>query len=253
MLALPTRSGRRFAPGRDGPRRAPARAPRVSAAGLPRLADGTAVRVMVNVADPSDVDRIDIAHCDGVGLMRTEFLFGGTRGLPEEETQYEAYRQVLYWAGDKPVTIRTVDAGGDKPVARADASRKRNPFPRPARHSPVARQAGCLPRADAGAAAGRGARHAQGHVADGFGAGGIRARRRSFAEERRRWRQKASPHAVPPLGIMVEVPAVAITPECFVDAAFFSIGSNDLTQYVMAAARDNASVAARATSAIRRC
>jgi phosphotransferase system enzyme I (PtsI) len=51
------------------------------------------------------------------------------------------------------------------------------------------------------------------------------------------------PHVVPPLGIMVEVPSVAIAPELFADAAFFSIGSNDLTQYVMAAARDNASVA----------
>ncbi len=76
--------------------------------------DGTAVRVQVNIADPSDVDGIDIATCDGVGLMRTEFLFGKT--LPDEETQYRAYRKVLEWAGDKPVTIRTVDAGGDKPV-----------------------------------------------------------------------------------------------------------------------------------------
>ena len=75
---------------------------------------GTAVRVQVNIADPSDVDGIDIATCDGVGLMRTEFLFGKT--LPDEETQYRAYRKVLEWAGDKPVTIRTVDAGGDKPV-----------------------------------------------------------------------------------------------------------------------------------------
>ncbi|TGR76727.1 phosphoenolpyruvate--protein phosphotransferase, partial [Mesorhizobium sp. M2D.F.Ca.ET.223.01.1.1] len=75
---------------------------------------GTAVRVQVNIAYPSDVDGIDIATCDGVGLMRTEFLFGKT--LPDEETQYHAYRKVLEWAGDKPVTIRTVDAGGDKPV-----------------------------------------------------------------------------------------------------------------------------------------
>ena len=75
---------------------------------------GTAVRVQVNIADPSDVERIDIATCDGVGLMRTEFLFG--KSLPDEETQYRAYKKVLEWAGEKPVTIRTVDAGGDKPV-----------------------------------------------------------------------------------------------------------------------------------------
>ena len=75
---------------------------------------GVPVRVQVNIADPSDVERIDIATCDGVGLMRTEFLFG--KALPDEETQFAAYRKVLEWAGGKPVTIRTVDAGGDKPV-----------------------------------------------------------------------------------------------------------------------------------------
>ena len=56
--------------------------------------------------------------------------------------------------------------------------------------------------------------------------------------------KQGTPHAMPPLGIMVEVPSVAIAPELFADAAFFSIGSNDLTQYVMAAARDNTAVAA---------
>ena len=76
----------------------------------------TPVRVQVNIADPVDVDAIDIAACDGVGLMRTEFLFGKASGLPDEEAQYAAYRKVLEWAGGKPVTIRTVDAGGDKPV-----------------------------------------------------------------------------------------------------------------------------------------
>ncbi|MEO5759015.1 MAG: phosphoenolpyruvate-utilizing N-terminal domain-containing protein, partial [Mesorhizobium sp.] len=65
---------------------------------------GIAVRVQVNIADPSDVDGIDIATCDGVGLMRTEFLFG--QGLPDEETQLAAYRKVLAWARGKPVTIR---------------------------------------------------------------------------------------------------------------------------------------------------
>ncbi|TIL51501.1 MAG: phosphoenolpyruvate--protein phosphotransferase, partial [Mesorhizobium sp.] len=54
---------------------------------------GTAVRVQVNIANPSDVDGIDISTCDGVGLMRTEFLFG--KALPDEETQYHAYCKVL--------------------------------------------------------------------------------------------------------------------------------------------------------------
>ena len=65
-----------------------------------------------------------------------------------------------------------------------------------------------------------------------------------FAEEAARLAAEGVAHAVPPLGIMVEVPSVAVMPDPSFDAAFFSIGSNDLTQYVMAAARDNASVAA---------
>ena len=77
---------------------------------------GTAVRVQVNIADPSDVD----AHRHrGLRRRRPDAHRIPVRqgpGLPDEETQYAAYRKVLEWAGGKPVTIRTVDAGGDKPV-----------------------------------------------------------------------------------------------------------------------------------------
>ena len=108
---------------------------------------------MVNIADPAEVDSHRRRDCDGVGLMRTEFLFG-RRGLPDEETQYGAYRRVLEWAGGKPVTIRTVDAGGDKPVPGLHG-RGEQSVPRPARHPPVAGPAGDVPRADPGAAASR--------------------------------------------------------------------------------------------------
>jgi len=204
-------------------------------------ADGTLVLTYVNIADPSDTDAIDIAICDGVGLMRTEFLFG--HGLPDEETQFRAYRKVLEWAGAKPVTIRTVDAGGDKPVPGFTVA-EGNPF------LGLRGIRLCLARPEVFRVQIRALLRAAVHgnlkvmfpmiaVASEY------ARAKAmFAEEASALAAGSVPHRMPPLGIMVEVPSVAIAPQAFADVAFFSIGSNDLTQYVMAAARDNASVAA---------
>jgi phosphoenolpyruvate-protein phosphotransferase (PTS system enzyme I) len=203
---------------------------------------GTPVRVQVNIADASDVDAIDIANCDGVGLMRTEFLFGKVSGLPDEEAQYQAYRKVLEWAGDKPVTIRTVDAGGDKPVPGFTVE-ETNPFLglRGIRLS-LARpeifrvQIRALLRAAV-----------HGNLKVMFPMVAVPAEYETasalFVEEQAELIACGVPSRMPPLGIMVEVPSVAIAPELFSKAAFFSIGSNDLTQYVMAAARDNSAVA----------
>jgi phosphotransferase system enzyme I (PtsI) len=202
--------------------------------------DGTPIKVMVNIARPDEIDRIDAAACDGVGLMRTEFLFG--HGLPDEETQYRAYAKVLAWAAGRPVTIRTVDAGGDKPVPGFTVE-EANPFlglrgvrlslARPevfrvqlralARAAVHGNLKVMLPMVTVPAEIGAAARLLDAALAE-LSAEGIPAVR-------------------PPLGIMVEVPAVAIVPEAFTAADFFSIGSNDLTQYVTAAARDGAHVA----------
>ncbi|MER8824930.1 phosphoenolpyruvate--protein phosphotransferase [Mesorhizobium sp. M0938] len=201
---------------------------------------GTAVRVQVNIADPSDVDGIDVSTCDGVGLMRTEFLFGKT--LPDEETQYRAYRKVLEWAGEKPVTIRTIDAGGDKPVPGFTAE-ETNPFLglrgirlSLARPEVFRVQIRALLRA---------AVHGNLKVMFPMIALADEYERAAtlFTEEQAGLVARGVAQKMPPLGIMVEVPSVAIAPEAFANVAFFSIGSNDLTQYVMAAARDNASVA----------
>ena len=201
---------------------------------------GTIVRVQVNIAYPSDVDDIGIATCDGVGLMRTEFLFG--KSLPDEETQYRAYRKVLEWAGDKPVTIRTVDAGGDKPVPGFTVE-ETNPFLglRGIRLSLVRldvfrTQIRALLRA---------AVHGNLRVMFPMIATDEEYNQAAglFAEEQAALSARGIAQKMPPLGIMVEVPSVALAPDAFANAAFFSIGSNDLTQYVMAAARDNAMVA----------
>ncbi len=204
-------------------------------------ADGARVDVLVNIAEPTDVESIDIATCDGVGLMRTEFLFG--KSLPDEETQYRAYRKVLEWAAGKPVTIRTVDAGGDKPVPGYTVA-ETNPF-LGLRGIRLSLSRPDIFRVQVRALL-RSAVHGQlkvmfpmiGVIGEYITAATM------FAEEAAVLAAAGVAHKLPPLGIMVEVPAVAIHPEQFRDVAFFSIGSNDLTQYVMAAGRDNGAVAA---------
>jgi phosphotransferase system enzyme I (PtsI) len=205
-------------------------------------ADGTPIAVCINIADPAEVETLDPGICDGIGLVRTEFLFDDKRGLPDEETQYRAYRRLAEWAAGKPVTIRTLDAGADKPIAGLTLDHEANPFLGMrgirlslAKPEIFRTQLRALCRAAAHGAVEimvpmvalpRELELARGHLEEalsGLQATGVPCRR-------------------PELGIMVEVPAAAIMVEAF-DAAFFSIGSNDLTQYVMAAARDSDAVA----------
>ncbi|MEW6642303.1 MAG: phosphoenolpyruvate--protein phosphotransferase [Pseudomonadota bacterium] len=207
-------------------------------------ADGAPVAVHINVAEPEELDAIDPAICDGIGLVRTEFLFSRPGGLPDEATQVRAYARIVDWARGRPVTIRTIDAGGDKPVPGLTENGESNPFlglrgvrlslakpaifkvqlralARAAVHGPLKIM---LPMVTVPEEITAAAALLDAAVAE-LQAEGVAARR-------------------PPLGIMVEVPAVAVVPELFKAAAFFSIGSNDLTQYVTASARDVAAVAA---------
>jgi phosphotransferase system enzyme I (PtsI) len=205
-----------------------------------RTADGTDVKVMVNIAGPDDVDSIDVETCDGVGLMRTEFLFGD--GPPDEETQYGAYSKVLDWAKGRPVTIRTVDAGGDKPVPGFTIE-ERNPFLglRGVRLSLARPEVFCVQLRALCRAATRGNLKIMlpmVTIPDEIVAASS-CLDRAMAE----LNAEGIPATRPALGIMVETPAVAIVPQHFSSAAFLSIGSNDLTQYVTAAARDSTHVA----------
>jgi phosphotransferase system enzyme I (PtsI) len=200
--------------------------------------DGERVRLFINIQCVEDLDHPDAQYADGVGLMRTEFLLGGAAGLPDEETQYLAYDAVLRWAGERPVTIRTFDAGGDKPVAGFTEAGEANPF------LGVRGLRLCLARPDVFAVQLRALARAatRGDLKVMFPMvttpDELEAGRALFADVVGRLKDEGVPAALPELGIMVEVPAAALTIERF-RAAFLSIGSNDLVQYVTACDRTN--------------
>ncbi len=219
--------------------RAVAEAGRVEPA---RTADGRRIAVLLNVAAPEDLAGLDPAICDGIGLVRTEFLFEASRGLPDEDTQYAAYRRILDWAGGRPVTIRTLDAGGDKPIAGLTVEGESNPFLglrgirlSLARPEVFRVQLRALSRA---------AVHGVLKVMLPMVTVPSELDRAAamLDEEAAALQANGIACARPPLGIMVEVPAAALRAGDFA-AAFYSIGSNDLTQYTMAAARDVGAVA----------
>src|SRR5438552_1821319 len=114
---------------RDAETAATARTLATAAAMKPAVtADGTTIRIVLNIADPRELSDLDPAICDGIGLVRTEFLFHNQQGLPDEEQQYSTYRRIVEWAHDRPVTIRTLDAGGDKPIPGLTPTGESNPF-----------------------------------------------------------------------------------------------------------------------------
>ena len=203
---------------------------------------GEKIRLLINIQRAEDLDHGDAQYADGIGLMRTEFLLAGQAGLPDEETQYLAYDSVLRWAGSRPVTIRTFDAGGDKPVPGFTEDGEANPF------LGVRGLRLCLERPDIFAVQLRALARAavRGNLKVMFPMvttpEELEAGRDLFADAVGKLQSEGVPAALPPLGIMVEVPAAALTVEQF-KASFFSIGSNDLAQYVTACDRTNGALA----------
>ena len=203
---------------------------------------GQRVLVQLNVADPAELDGLDPALCDGIGLTRTELLFPAGGGLPGEDQQVAVYGRIVAWAAGRPVTIRTLDAGGDKPIAGLTVPGESNPFLGVrgirlslARPDIFAVQLRALARAAV-----------QGELRVMLPMVTVpeelEAARALLDAAMSDLAARGEPARRPSLGIMVEVPAAALAIERF-DAAFFSIGSNDLTQYVTASARDIGAVA----------
>ena len=209
-----------------------------------RRRDGTAIELLVNVASVEELETIDVRSCDGIGLMRSEFLFADGKPLPGEDQQYRAYRRFLEWAEGRPVTIRTLDIGGDKSLAGLTPADERNPFLglRGVRLTLKRRD---VFRIQLRALA-RAAVHGQLKVMIPMVTvpEELSATAALLDECLDELQREGFHCAKPPLGIMVEVPAVAVCPELFANANFFSIGSNDLTQYVTASSRDEPAVAA---------
>ncbi len=204
-------------------------------------AEGERVLVLVNVDDPALLAALDPRHCDGIGLTRTEFLFQGAE-LPDEETQFCAYARVLRWADRRPVVIRTLDAGGDKPIPGLTPEGERNPFLglRGLRLSLTRRDVFRVQLRALARAAAQGPLKVMAPMVsapDEF-----EAFVALFDEVLAEVAAAGLAAARPALGMMVEVPAAALNIAAFA-ADFFSIGSNDLVQYVMAASRDQPAVA----------
>ncbi|MGY4572667.1 phosphoenolpyruvate--protein phosphotransferase [Bradyrhizobium sp. USDA 3256] len=203
---------------------------------------GERIKLFINIQRVEDLEHADAQYADGIGLMRTEFLLTERGGLPDEETQFQAYDAVLRWADRRPVTIRTFDAGGDKPVPGFTVDGEANPF------LGVRGLRLCLARPEIFAVQLRALARAavRGNLKVMFpmvtSADELEAGRKLFADVVQHLQADGIAAMLPELGIMVEVPAAALAIASF-KTSFFSIGSNDLAQYVLACDRSNGALA----------
>ncbi|HEY9448819.1 MAG TPA: phosphoenolpyruvate--protein phosphotransferase, partial [Gemmatimonadaceae bacterium] len=210
--------------------------------------DDTRITLYANVDIPEEAEAAARSGADGVGLMRTEFLVVGRATMPDEEEQYRAYRRVVESFGGRPVVIRTFDIGGDKlPVGGFPA--EANPFLgwRAIRM--------CLDEPDVFRPQLRALMRAAAHgdlrimLPLIVSVEEVQQTRALMVQESAELSARGIPHRVDtPLGVMIETPAAAVSAATFVgDASFFSIGTNDLTQYALAVDRGNTNIAERFT------
>ncbi len=205
--------------------------------------DGTDVDILVNITGEGNQTAY-ANYCDGVGLFRTEFLFMGRSSPPAEDEQTAVYSNVLKSFGNKPVVIRTLDIGGDKPVAYLQEIHEENPF--------LGNRALrlCFENTDIFATQIRALLRASvyGNLWVMFpmvtSIGDIR-KAMAFVDEQRALltRKDIGFSKEIKWGIMIEIPAIAMISDLVAkEVDFASIGSNDLLQYMCAADRMNPAV-----------
>ena len=206
--------------------------------------DGVDVTVEANVNHPLDAPAAAEAGADGVGLLRTEFLFVDRDDAPDEETQVQQIEQVAEALGGRPLTVRALDVGGDKPLRYVSQPDERNPF-LGRRGIRVLLNEPQLFRTQLRAILRAAATHPLRLLLPMVATPSEVTDTQALIDTVRADLGSPAREAPLPIGIMIETPASALSAERLASHVdFFSIGTNDLTQYTKAADREHADLAA---------